>query len=160
MGAPTTETKPKEFEEFNKDAACRNESSGSCSTYLSLIQQYLAMFQVDNAVWLAERCVAEYPYCQDAVYLHALCYYRMGKIKTARHILDRSISTLLQTTTEPVLSNKTLSSIQYLSAQCSYELGEYNRGETILLKEARKAFKQANTVENMDDWILRASVSN
>lgn len=138
-----------------------NQRTVGYNTYLSLIQQYLTMFQVDNATWLAERCVAEYPKCQEAVYLHALCYYRAGKAKTARHILERN-STVLPSSAQDAdnRTNKTFSSMQYLSAQCSYELGEYSRGETALLKETRRAYKVTNPTANIDDWILQTTVSS
>jgi Anaphase-promoting complex, cyclosome, subunit 3 len=135
---------------------CNDSYDSTCVTYLSLIQQYLMMFQVDNAIWLAERCIAEYSHCLDAVYLLALAYYRKGKIKNAWHILERKTST---TFVDPASCSKTLASIHYLSAQCSYELGEYSLGEIALLKGTRKAYKAANTTEGMDDWILRTSVS-
>jgi Anaphase-promoting complex, cyclosome, subunit 3 len=140
----------------NENIVFDDLNGSTCSTYLSLIQQYLMMFQVDNAIWLAERCIAEYSQCLDAVYLLALAYYRKGKIKNAWHILERKTST---TFIDPSTSNKTLASIQYLSAQCSYELGDYTLGEIALLKGTRKAYKAANTTESIDDWILRTSVS-
>jgi tetratricopeptide (TPR) repeat protein len=137
MGAPATSSKG----DLKKPA-----TPDSRATYLSLIQQYLAVFQVDNALWLAERCVAEYPQCQEAAYLQALCYYRMGKAKNARACLER----------QSVLT----SSMQYLAAQCCCDLGDYSRGEKILLQGTQTAYKQAkeSAVINMDDWILQTTV--
>ena len=138
MGAPSTVVKS---ENLHKPAL-----SDSCATYLSLIQQYLTVFQIDNALWFAERCVAEYPRSQEAAYLQALCYYRTGKCKEARACIDRQSSLT--------------SSMQFLSAQCSYDLGDYSRGETVLSQEARAAYKQAREMSliSMDDWILQTTV--
>jgi len=138
MGAPTTTTL--------KKPVAASEPLTSCATYLSLIQQYLAVFQVDNAVWLAERCVAEYPDNQEAAYLQALCYYRNGKPKNARHCLSQ----------QTVPSTAML----FLMAQCSYELGDYSCGETSLRKEAATAYKQSREAATMteDEWILQTTV--
>lgn len=139
MGAPTTVvTKPADV--------LKPAVPDSRATYLSLIQQYLAVFQVDNALWLAERCVAEYPQCQEAAYLQALCYYRAGNAKNARACLDRQ--------------SMLTSSMQFLSAQCSYNLGDYSRGETSLTRDARAAYKQSReaAVVSMDEWLVQTTV--
>jgi len=153
----------------NNNDSC-SSGAGGAQAYLSLIQQYLAVFMVDNATFLAERCVAEYPDCAQAVYLQALCYYRAGKPQTARHILERFPAETTSTTTtsttssssasSPSSSSSTASSMQYLAAQCSYELKEYTRAEDALLRETRTTFKQQvpQTMVNMDEWILQTSV--
>jgi TolA-binding protein len=121
----------------------------AATTYVALIQQYLNLFEHANALWLAERCVAEYPDNFDAVYLQALCHYRMGKIQNARAVLERHSTS---TAWSPSMS--------YLAGQCSYELREYNRAETILLKDTRNAYqksKEANVT--LEEWILQTTVS-
>lgn len=142
MGAPSATT-------TLKKPVAASEPSTSCATYLSLIQQYLAVFQDDNAVWLAERCVAEYPDCEEAVYLQALCYYRSGKLKNARHCLQTHGQTVPCST-----------AMLFLMAQCSYELGDYSRGEMCLMKEATMSYKQCRDAASitMDEWILQTSV--
>lgn len=116
----------------------------SCTTYLSLIQQYLAVLQVDNATWLAERCIAEYPQSSEAAYLLGYCYYRAGKVKNARAWLAQ------QSAPTPTML--------YLSALCCYDLADYAAGEAILLKELRSAYAKSRETTPMDDWILLASV--
>jgi hypothetical protein len=139
-------------------------------TYVSLIQQYLSVFQIDNALWLAERCIADYPLCYDAIYLQALCYYRMGKIKNARACLNQRQYTttgnenVARSGSNSVSSHSsTLSSMLYLSAQCSFELGDYICAETTLLQSTRTMYKQQQTRDSMgismDDWILQSTVS-
>jgi len=137
MGAPNTASKS----ERKKPSV-----PTSAATYVSLIQQYLAVFQVENALWLAERCVAAYPENTEAVYLQALCYYRAGKVKNARAVLERQ--------TAPT------SSMQYLIAQCCYDLGEYSWGEIVMMKETRVAYKQSRETNgaSLDDWILQTTV--
>lgn len=168
MGAPSTQDGLKIPLSESNNRNHGNDNEGGCGdnrdAYISLIQQYLSMFQIDNAIWLAERCVAEYPKCLEVIYLRALCYYRCGKPKTARYIIERSTTTTMTTTTttpvDDINSNNTkiIASMHYLSAQCSYELGEYSRGETALLKETRRAYKLVGTGCNMDEWILQTTV--
>jgi hypothetical protein len=148
MGAPTTAAKA----DLKKPAAVPD----SCATYLSLIQQYLAVFQVDNALWLAERCVADYPQCQNAAYLQALCYHRAGKAKNARACLDRRGGG----GGGAAAAGRATSSMQFLSAQCSYDLGEYGRGEATLTQTARATYKLTREASSMamDDWILQTTV--
>jgi tetratricopeptide (TPR) repeat protein len=129
MGAPK--------EEFKKP-------TDSCSTYLTLVQQYLAVFQFDNAVWLAERCVAEYPKSQDAVYALAQCYYRSGKVRNARALLLRQLSPT--------------PSMAFLAAQCCYDLGDYRGGENIIMKELRTAYEKSGESGPIDDWIVQTTV--
>ena len=150
MGAPsasTTVKKPAVAPEPHPP----NNNNTSCATYLSLIQQYLSVFQVDNAVWLAERCVAEYPDNQEAVYLQALCYYRQGKPKHARHCLMHQQKAATPT-----------AAMLFLMAQCSYELGDYGRGEICLIKGAANDYKKRPRESvnlTMDEWILQTTVS-
>jgi hypothetical protein len=172
MGAPSTTTRADDDDDddLKKPEAFPTNNDSGAQAYLSLIQQYLSVFMVDNATFLADRCVAEYPQCSQAVYLLALCHYRAGKPQTARHILIRYRSA-------PPVHNKqqenihstgedssTTSSMHYLSAQCSYELKEYSRAEDALLRETRAAYKQQPSSRDamptlaMDDWILQTSV--
>lgn len=118
-------------------------------TYLNLVQQYLGVFMVDNAKWLAERCVADYPSSSEAVYLLALCHYRMGSPQAARQILDLSKA-------------PTTPAIEYLIAVCSCDLQEFGRAEDILLRNCRNLYRQSRTdssVTTLADWILSTSVS-
>lgn len=120
----------------------------AATTYVALIQQYLNLLEHANALWLAERCVAEYPDNLDAVYLQALCHYRMGKIQNARAVLERH-----NTVWSP--------SMCYLAGQCCYELREYNRSESVLLRDTRDAYqksKEANVT--FEEWIVQTSVSS
>ena len=142
-----------------------NNNNSSCSTYLSLIQQYLAVFQLDNAVWMAERCVAEYPNCEEAVYLQALCYYRSGKPKNARHCLRQQMrsqhaSTITSTTTTTTTSSSSTTAMLFLMAQCSLELGDYGPAETYLMNDATASYRQCRDAAtiSMDEWILQTTV--
>lgn len=140
MGAPSTSALKK------PTTSTSDASMSTCATYLSLIQQYLAVFQLDNAIWLVERCVAEYPNSQEAAYLRALCYYRIGKPKNARYCLEK------QTVPTPTML--------FLMAQCSYELGDYSQGEISLLKQATTSYKQSRdaAILSLDEWILQTTV--
>ena len=120
-----------------------SDSSSGAQAYLSLIQQYLSVFMVENAAFYADRCVAEYPDCEQALYLQALCAYRLGKPQTARHLLERC---------------KMNGHMQFLAAQCSVDLKDYTRAEDCLLKETRQAFRLVTPATNMDEWILQTSV--
>ena len=175
MGAPSTATimkksvaVPDSHSNSNSNTNTNNNSSNnnsSCSTYLSLIQQYLAVFQLDNAVWLAERCVAEYPNCEEAVYLQALCYYRSGKPKNARHCLRQQMrsqhaSTITTTTTTTTTSSSSTTAMLFLMAQCSLELGDYGPAETYLMNDATASYRQCRDAAtiSMDEWILQTTV--
>lgn len=116
----------------------------SCSTYLTLIQQYLAVFQVDNAEWLAERCVAEYPKSQDAVYALAQCYYRSRKVRNAHALLAKQLSPT--------------PSMVFLAAQCCYDLGDYPGGEAMIMRELRSAYEKSGESGSIDEWILQTTV--
>lgn len=155
--------------EMDGNPSSSTNNVDSCQVYLSLIQQYLSVFQVENALWLAERCLADYPHCYEAVYMKALCYYRMGKIKNCHACLNRhqynvqcyhSPST---TTVSNSCSQTTSNSMLFLSALCSMELGDYSTAETTLLQGTRIAYKQQQTRDSlsvsMDDWILLSTVS-
>lgn len=153
MGAPSSQAGcTNDDEDLKKMPQNSDSSSSTLSTYLSLIQQYLAVFMVDNATFLAERCVAEHPGNPEATYMLALCYYRAGSPKRARQIL------------EPALPNAT-GSMRYLAAQCSYDLQDYGRAEEVLLRECRLEYqklrkdgKEEQSVAAMDDWIMQTTV--
>lgn len=117
----------------------------ACATYLSLIQQYLAVLQVDNATWLAERCVAEYPQSSEAAYLLGFCYYRGGKVKNARAWIAQ------QTSPSP--------NMLYLQALCCYDLADYSAGIAILTKELQSAYAKSRESTPLEEWILLATVS-
>ena len=152
------------------------ENTGGAQAYLSLIQQYLSVFMLDNATFLAERCVAEFPDCCQAVYLQALCQYRAGNFKASRHILEmhrlptpppapQQENNNINENLSPmaVIDLSTRCNMQYLKAQCSYELKEYSIAEDALLREPRAAYRIAqqgrDLMLSMDDWILQTSVS-
>ena len=150
MGAPQTQETSAD-DDLKKPATDEASASppSTLQTYLNLVQQYLGVFMVDNARWLAERCVADYPQSSEAVYLLALCHYRTGSPKAARQILDLSKA-------------PTTPSIEYLIAVCSCDLEEFDRAEDILLRNCRNLFRQSRTdssVTTLADWILSTSVS-
>jgi predicted Zn-dependent protease len=172
MGAPMTQTdnsSSSDADPLQKPSAVNSNNDSSLTTYLSLIQQYLAVFMVDNATFLAERCVAQHPSSQEAVYMLALCYYRSNAPKRAQQIITTRQTAAMQLTP----------SMQYLLAVCAYDLKEYERAEDALLRQCRATFKQnrptsaatdnqnnntnngATTVAGtMDDWILTTTVSS
>jgi hypothetical protein len=187
MGAPLSEGKAENADTMKKQpasaAAAADETTTTTTplqTYINLIQQYLSVFMVENAVWLAERCVAEYPTSADGVYLLALCHYRANRKKAARQVLESSAAPRAgvgTTTTNSSSSGSSGSSaatasIDYLAAICSYDLKDYNRAEEALLKSCRTLYKQsqrnsmttASTIESsttttsMDEWILSTTV--
>jgi tetratricopeptide (TPR) repeat protein len=158
MGAPGTQMTDDIMKVSNNNNNNNNDTmshSTTLSTYLSLIQQYLGVFMNDNAAWLAERCVAEYPHNAEALYLLGLSYYRMNKPQAARQVLERVPPSA---STGPML---------YLAAQCSLDLKEYTRAEEALLQTCRATFKQGRTADGfnmnnsrmtMDEWILHTTV--
>ena len=148
MGAPYTQENPSDELKKPADEAGSSPSS-TLQTYLNLVQQYLGVFMVDNAQWLAERCVVDYPASSEAAYLLALCHYRNGSPHAARQILELS-----KAPKSP--------SIEYLIAVCSYDMEEYDRAEDVLLRGTRNLFRHSRTdtsVTTLDDWILSTTVS-
>jgi tetratricopeptide (TPR) repeat protein len=149
MGAPSS-TENSGDASLNKPSAVMTDNS--FATYSSLVQQYLSLFLIDNAIFLAERCVAEHPGNAEALYLLALCYHRSGAPKRAQLCLRTPIS----------------NASRFLAALCLYELHEYIRSEEVLLQECRLNYKRITTTAasseaaavNMDNWILQTSVSN
>ena len=145
MGAPTTSSHRVPNNNYNYNMLL--------SQYLSLIPQYIQVFRYDNAIFLAERCVAEFPADASAVYWLAVAYYRSGQVPRARQCL----ATACASSQQP--------NLLYLSAQCSYELQEYAPAEEALLKECRFQFKQqqqqatTTTTGTLEDWILQTTVS-
>jgi Anaphase-promoting complex, cyclosome, subunit 3 len=168
------------------NANSKNDAVAAATTrldsYLSLIQQYLAVFMVDNATFLAERCVAEHPASPDAAYLLALCHYRVQNPKRARIVLDEASAahwsiSASSSTSSSVENTIVRASIRYLSAVCSYELHDYSRAEDALLADCRLAFLRAASgsssssshpsssaasasafPRSMDDWIVQTTV--
>ena len=63
--------------------------------YMDLIERSLQVQLLDNSLWIAERCAAEFPSSPKAVYQLALCHYRCGNYKAARHALQQRIYTTL-----------------------------------------------------------------
>lgn len=144
-------------------ATVNNNDNSSLSTYLSLIQQYLGVFMVDNATFLAERCVAQHPNSSEAVYLLALCYHRSNAPARAQQVLFDRPAAL--TTSGTTTTAATAASMNYLSAVCAHDLKDYARAEEALLKHARATYKQKRPVQEsgqactMDEWILTTTVS-
>lgn len=178
-----TNMKPAAIDTIYSNANATPSASGttSCDVYLSLIQQYIAVFQIDNALFLAERCIADYPNCYEAIYMQALCHYRLQKFKNARAGLNakqqtilhqqqvqlqqqeyRSTSIATSSSSGHDTSYSTICSMLYLSAQCSYELGDYMAAETVLIQTARNVYQQQHNINNnersMDEWILQSTV--
>ena len=179
---PTTESAEEELKKMKDDKKERITGMGTLDTYLSLIQQYLAVFMVKNATFFAERCVAEYPDSQEAVYLLALCYYRAGSPRSARQALEKQRTVLVTTGVRDIgISSSNNSnagsnsrSVQFLSAQCSFDLKDYTRAEDALLRECRASYKQnrsyvsdggamggiVTNANSLDEWILNTTVSS
>ncbi|CAB9507608.1 cycle protein 27 homolog [Seminavis robusta] len=122
---------------------------GIVEIYTSLIQQYLSVMCVDNAIFLAERFVA----CKksnDSQYLLALCHHRSGAPKRALGVLENC--------------QDDSPKIQYLVAKCCLELGDYGRAEEALLNFSRQEYRKSrgnslpsaadNSPEAMDTWII------
>ncbi|KFA67391.1 hypothetical protein S40285_00196 [Stachybotrys chlorohalonatus IBT 40285] len=51
-----------------------------------VIHQHLDNSCYDNALFFAERYVAQDPKSSDAIYLHALCYLRLGNVRAAHDV--------------------------------------------------------------------------
>ena len=161
------------------------KASTSCDIYISLIQQYIAVFQIENALFFAERCIADYPNSYEAIYMQALCYYRLHKFKNARACILSKQQTIFQqhqvlmqqqeyistakvapssSTSGGYNNYSTICSMLYLSAQCSYELGDFPAAEATLIQTTRDVFQQQHPTTNnnngmsMDEWILQSTV--
>lgn len=92
-------------------------------TYTSLIQQYLGLLCIDNAIFLAERFYAQYPISCNALYLLATCYHRNHESKRAYTILKSY-----------ALSEGPLTECcRYLWARCCLDMELYAEGEEVML---------------------------
>jgi len=137
------------------------------NAYLSLIQQYLEKFMVDNATFLAERCVADHPDSHEAAYLLALCYYRSGSVKRARQTLTNNRSMLLMmastatagATATTASAAKTISSMRFLTAQCAYEMKDYSRAEEALLHDCRIQYQRLRASANATTMAATATAN-
>ena len=161
MGAPPEqEQQPPETDDWKKPAADPDAASGvppstTLQAYLNLIQQYLGVLELENATFLAERCVAAYPSHTQAVYLLALCHYRQGSPGRARTILSNS------------KASPPTAAMEYLEALCSYDLHDYATAEDTLLRTCRTLYHRRTVVmtsdvmvvNNLHEWILDTSVS-
>lgn len=146
MGAPQTHEMTADLK---KQADEGTPPPSTLQTYLNLVQQYLGVFMIENAQWLAERCVADYPSSSEAVYLLALCHFRSRSPQAARQVLELSKAPMSP-------------SMEYLIAVCSFDLEEFDRAENVLLRSCRNLYRQSRTdtsVASLDDWILSTSVS-
>ena len=127
--------------------------------YTMLVERSLNVQLLDNALWIAERCAAEYPSSPQAIYQLALCHYRCGNFKAARHALEHRIYTGLDDD-----GNGSHYSIgrkmDYLEALCCYELKDYNYAEECLLRKTRSKFRELQSINNnahissFDDWTM------
>lgn len=130
------------------------------ATYISLIQQYLSLFQNDNATFLAERFVAFHstPYSN---YLLAMCYYRSNKVQYAKRVLtnhwnQKKTKKFLRFTTSSSSSSAVSAAAEaaavqevvmedniiYLLAKCNVDLEKWKDAEDLLLKNARMKYVQ------------------
>ena len=163
MGAPSFQ------ETMNQSAVDENEHDGDVidvvggkdgsivDTYTSLIQQYLSVMCVDNAIFLAERLVAT-DKDSDSLYLLAFCHHRAGYPQRALTVLENC--------------KDSSPNIQYLTARCCYELEDYGRAEESLLRSCRLEFRKmrSNTIsvteplstssDSMEHWIVTTTVSS
>lgn len=181
MGAPMDHKKaaPPAAPFHSNSTSSNHQAGGILATYTSLIQQYLTVFQLDNAIFLAERCVAEYSHSHtgisEVVYLLALAHYRKQQPQRARQVLLRH--PWKQPQQQQGMSSIG-ASMHFLAAQCSVDLQDYARAEVLLLENCKLQYKQiraatssatttADThsssavvavVEPMDDWILSTTV--
>ena len=167
MGAPQSfqdSTKHQSAADENKNdndgmdalGAGANNKGGTVETYTSLIQQYLSMMCVDNAIFLAERLVATEK-SSGSLYLLALCHHRSGYPQRALSVLENC--------------KDSSPNIQYLTARCCYELEDYGRAEESLLHSCRLQFRKmrSNSIsiteplsassESMEHWIVTTTVS-
>ena len=107
-------------------------------TYTSLIQQYLGLHCIDNAIFLAERFYAQFPSSNNALYLLATCYHRNGETKRAHAILKSHASSV----------GPLLECCRYLWARCCLDLELYAEGEEVLLLEVDlKSLEQSDLLE-------------
>jgi len=101
-----------------------NEISPS-SIWLSLTEKYLASNMYETALFYAERLHYENR-SPESLYMLALVYYRMGKIKQTYLILQGS-------------KNSTAIQNKYLFALACVALHKYEEAETVLYKDYRLA---------------------
>ncbi|KAL7557729.1 hypothetical protein ACA910_006207 [Epithemia clementina (nom. ined.)] len=118
--------------------------------YLHLIEQSLQVHMLDNALWIAERCAADFPSSPEAVYQLALCHYRCGNFKASRYALEQRIYCTSKTTS----STESLEDdddhdhpMDYLESLCCYELKDYSRAEECLLHKARAKYKEQHQLQ-------------
>ena len=83
------------------------------------IQQSLSNYLTDNAVFLAERMLAQFP-GDNAVCLVADCYLQQGSYQKAFSFLETH------------KSNAFSEAFRYKYAMCAYKLGKHALAETIL----------------------------
>ncbi|GKY93141.1 hypothetical protein MPSEU_000282100 [Mayamaea pseudoterrestris] len=160
MGAPFSEAANNHSEggeddddQVSKPPSTRTAAEESLSTYLSLVTQYLSVFMIDNATFLAERCVAQHPSNLDARYMLALCYFRSGSFRRALVTLDQSF--------QPTQA------MRFLASQAALQLKEYARAEEVLLKDCRMKYLTSReqqqygggnaSIDQMDDWIVQTT---
>ena len=112
----------------------------------------------DNAIFIAERCLAQYPSSTDARYLLALAYYR-------NQTPARTLLVLTQQSSNPTPA------MRFLAAQAALQLKDYARAEDVLLKECRRNYLKlamtrtttaadagAPALTEMDDWMVQTTV--
>lgn len=98
------------------------------SVWFALTEKYLASNLYETALFYAERLYYENP-TQENVYMLALCYYRMGKVKQTYLILQDCKYT-------SAVQNK------YLFALACVSLHKFEEAETVLYKDYKLATNQ------------------
>ena len=138
----------------NHDVSSESSSNALSTleaTYTSLIQQYLQVWCLDNALFLAERMVAACHRSTNSLYWLATCHARRNAPRRAVCILDQVDHCAHTPDT------------MYLLAKCCYDLKEYDRAEQALLQHARTQYGTTVSSSNepsspphqsMEDWML------
>ena len=154
----------------NSDDDNLNPPSSSEAAYTALIQTYLSLLCYDNAIFMAERCVASHPNSESAIYLLAYCYYRNGSPKSARSILltkwlgrNTAINATTSLAAASLELHQTRNAARYLLAKSCYDLSLYSEAEEHILSRARLGYTKyqqrqnkntATMYNNMDEWIV------
>lgn len=121
------------------------------SHLVACVQEYLALYLFENAIFLCERLVAEFP-SEANVYLLAACYHRSQQTHRAYHllkgkiffdasfVLSSSIPTDAANLIESLSIDRHCTGLQgpqsrYLFALCCFHLGKLTEAEAALLPD-------------------------
>ena len=91
------------------------------SSLREAVEQSLASYIYDNAIFLAERLYAQAPLPEN-LFLLATCLYRSGQQKRVVHLLRDA---------------PRIDSIRYLLSLCHFELGNIDAAESALVGDKR-----------------------